>query len=408
MERDYLGGINFDFALTHRLRWKTVAYGQGQYGRGSWANPYVASPDGAPLIEQITVTHNQRYGITSALHYNIAHNEISAGVWYENYHTSIGRNAYSEPVLGQGSPFNVLGSLPSPFESLWGQSINSNSFTAFVQDTYHPISNLSVHFGFKSLLETVRGGETDNLESYTGVGALASGSVTTAKAFLPHISADWHFLKHHELFFDVAENVKAYPISGFKEGASPFAVSQTAYNQIQQSGGLKPETDWNYAVGYRYSDKLILASLFVYHTDFHNRLQQITSGTIVNPISTVANVGTVNMNGVDAGLTLRPIRNLSIYNSISYNHATYADNVISEGTVYHTHGQQIVNYPRFMYKGSISYMYKGVDMHVDTQYMGQRNFSYTGDMRVPGYWIETLGLRYRMENFGASTAVSTL
>lgn len=403
LSRDYLGGANLDLALTDRLRWKTVVYGHGQYGRAAWTNPYQSSPadadgDVAPLSEQITISHSQRYGVTSGVTYNVAHNVISAGVWYENFHNEIGRNGYALPVLGKGEPFNSMGSLPSPYTTYWGQSFNSNSFTAYVQDTYHPLANISLHFGFKSLLQTVRGGEDANLYSYTNWDGLAAGSMTTAKAFLPHISGDWHFLRHHELFFDVAENVKSYPVSAYKEGPSPWAVSQSTFNQIR--GGLRPETDWNYAVGYRFNDKLISASLYAYHTDFHNRIQQISSGTIINPVFSVANVGNVNMNGVDAGITLRPIKGLELINTVSYNHATYGSNIVEQGVAYATHGQQIVNYPRFMYKGSISYTWHGVDMHVDTQYIGKRNFSYTGDMKVPSYWVETLGARYQFGNMG--------
>ncbi|WP_408874309.1 TonB-dependent receptor domain-containing protein [Gluconacetobacter tumulicola] len=217
---------------------------------------------------------------------------------------------------------------------------------------------------------------------------------------MPHISADWYFIKHHELFFDITENVKSYPIAAYKQGASPFALSQSTYDLLQKQGGLKPETDWNYAVGYRFTDSLVQASLYAYHTNFKNRLQQITSGSIVNPISTVANVGGVTMNGVDAGLTLTPIRSLSIYNSISYNHATFDDNLVEPGVTYHLRGQQVVAYPRFMYKNSLSYTWKNFDTHFDTTYMGTRNFSYTGDMKVPHYWLESLGARYHFGSLG--------
>lgn len=394
-ERDYLGGLTADFSLTHALRWKTTIYGHGQYRRGGWTSPYLTSPNGAPLAEQINASNTQRYGFTSALTYTIARNDISAGVWYENFHTQIGRYGIEQPLLGEGSPINALGTLPAGYQDFWSQTFNSNSFTAFVQDTYHPLENLALHFGFKSLLQTVRAGQSANDASYTGTDAIAAGSVTTARAFLPHISADWHFLRHHELFFDISENMKAYPVAAYKQGASPFAVTQSQFNQIR--GGLKPETDWNYAVGYRYLDKILSASVYAYHTDFHNRLQQTTSGTIVNPISTVANVGSVNMNGVDAGLIIRPLRDVSLYNSISYNHATYGDNLVEAGVTYATHGQQVVNYPRFMYKASLSYSHGGFEAHIDTQYLGERNFSYVGDMKAPGYWLENLGMRY---NFG--------
>ncbi|MBB2202123.1 TonB-dependent receptor [Gluconacetobacter tumulisoli] len=404
VERDYLGGANLDLLLTDRLRWVSVVYGQGEYGRGTWASPYMSSPSGAPLIDQITVPKTQRFGFSSSLHYDIAHNHIRGGIWYENYHVDVGRYAYNEPVLGQGEPINSLGSLPLPFATLWAQTFNSNSFTAFVQDTYNVLPNVALHFGFKSQLQTVTAGQTGNLPSYTGTDAIAAGSVTTAKAFLPHISGDWHFLRHNELFFDVSENVQSFPIAGYKQGPSPFAVTQSAYNQMQANGGLKPQTDWNYAVGYRYNDRYVQASLYAYHTDFSNRMQQITSGSITNPVSTVANVGSVTMNGVDAGLTITPITGLALYNSISYDHATYGDNLtqISGGqaTTYALKGQQVVNYPRFMYKASLSYRWRHADVHVDTNYMGTRNFSYTGDMRTPGYWLESLGARYHFGDMG--------
>ncbi|MBS4076059.1 TonB-dependent receptor [Ameyamaea chiangmaiensis] len=393
LEQDYLGGVNADLALTDKLRWKSVVYGHGQYSRGIWSNPYVASPNGAPLMEQMTITHTQRFGFTSALEYTIAHNHLSAGVWYENYNTDIGRYAFEQPLLGEGTPVNPMGSLAAPFATLWRQSFNSNSFTAFVQDTYNVLPNVALHFGFKSLLQTVRATETANLESYTGTAALTSGSMTTARAFLPHVSGDWHFLKHHELYFDLAENVKSYPTAGWNQGASPFSVSQTVFNQIRHT--LQPETDWNYGVGYRFTQRYMLASLYGYHTNFKNRLQQVTSGSIVNPISTVANVGGVTMNGVDAGLTLMPIEGLALYNSVSYNHATYDDNLTEAGTTYHLRSQQIVSYPRFMYKASLSYRWHEFDAHLDTQYMGKRNFSYTGDTKVPAYWIETFGARWQ-------------
>ncbi|MBB2205794.1 TonB-dependent receptor domain-containing protein [Gluconacetobacter takamatsuzukensis] len=398
-ERDYLGGLNFDFALSRRLRWKSTVYGNGQYRRGGWTTPYAQSPNGAPLAEQINASHTQRYGFTSSLTYTVARNELSAGIWYENFHTQIGRYGIAEPLLGQGNPVNTLGSLPDGYQSFWFQSFNSNSFTGFAQDTYHPLPNLALHFGFRSLLQTVRAGQDANDESYTGTTGIAAGSMTTARAFLPHISADWHFLNHHELFFDVSENVKSYPVAAYKQGASPFAVTQSQFNQIRDT--LKPETDWNYAVGYRYTDRIVSASLYAYHTDFHNRLQQTTSGTIINPVSTVTNVGSVTMNGIDAGLTIHPTTGLSLYNSISYDHATYGDNLTEAGVLYHTRGQQVVNYPRFMYKASLSYSHGPLDMHVDTQYLGTRNFSYVGDMKAPGYWMENLGLRYRAGDMGS-------
>ncbi|WP_246376717.1 TonB-dependent receptor [Gluconacetobacter aggeris] len=401
---DFFGGLTGDFRLTDRVRWKTTFYGHGEHQHNDWTNPFYPSPSGAPMFEQVKEPSIRRFGALSSVQYEVAHNHIEGGVWYENNQFNSTMFGYSQPNVVDGvilgRPINPLGNFSNktPFMQLFGQITNTNTFTAFVQDTYNPLPNVALHFGFKSLLNTSRAGDGYYNTAYYGPGASAAGTLTTARAFLPHISGDWHFLKHHELYFDVAENVHAYPQGQFKTVSSPFAVTQAAFDYARPS--LKPESDWAYAVGYRYSDHFMDATLHAYHTNFFNRLQQITSGNIVNPISTVLNVGNITMNGVDAGLTMRLARGLSLYNSISWNHATYDDNVTAQGITYYTKGSQVVAYPRLMYKSSLSYAYRGFDASIDASYMSQRNLSYTGDAKVPSYWLANFRMGYKFGNMG--------
>ncbi|MBB2190083.1 TonB-dependent receptor [Gluconacetobacter azotocaptans] len=398
---DYFGGLTGDFELTDRMRWKTTVYGHGETSHLTWSNPFYPSPNGAPMFEQVKEPGIQRFGLLSSVTYDIAHNHISGGVWYENNKFVSSMVGYQQPLLGQGDPIYTIGSYANltPFMKIFGQTINTNTFTAFVEDTYHPVSNLDLHFGFKSLLNTSRAGDGYYNNAYYGTDdSMAAGTLTSAAAFLPHISADWHFLRHHELFFDVSENMHAYPQAQFKTAASPFAVTQAAYNLATPS--LKPETDWAYSVGYRFTHRLLSASIYAYHVDYKNRLQQIQSGSIVNPVASVLNVGGVTMNGVDAGLTLTPVEGLSLFNSVSYNHSTYDDNITQGTTVYHLAGSQVVAYPRFMYKSSLSYEWGAFLAHIDASYMSKRNLSYNGDTKVPSYWLANAGLRYRLGNMG--------
>ncbi|MBB2168596.1 TonB-dependent receptor plug domain-containing protein [Gluconacetobacter aggeris] len=402
---DYFGYLKGDFALTDRLRWKTTAYGHGQDSILTWSNPFYPSPNGAPMFEQVKQPSIQRFGILSALHYDIARNHIETGVWYENNRFVSSMFGYEQPLPGQGSPINSVGGFANltPFMQLYGQTINTNTFTTYAQDTWNVLPNLALHFGFKSLLNVSRAGNAYYNTGYYGNDASVGGvGLTTFRAFLPHISGDWHFLKHHELYFDIAENVHAYPQAQFKTAASPFAVTQSAYDMARP--GLKPESDWAYAVGYRYSDRLMDATIHAYRVNFFNRLQMISSGAIINPQTIIANVGGITMNGVDAGLTLRPLRGLSFTNSVSYNHATYDQNMESGGVVYHTRGVQVVAYPRVMYKTALSYRWRDLEAHVDAAYTTRRNLSYVGDAKVPAYWIANFGMNYRLTNLVASTA----
>ncbi|ATU71502.1 outer membrane heme receptor [Gluconacetobacter sp. SXCC-1] len=404
--RDLLGGLNFHFKLAHNLEWDSVVYGHNQVAHTQWSDPWLASANGAPLSEIVKQPTIQRFGLTSGLKYRIGKHEIHGGIWYENNKYVSNMYAYNDPLLSGSenlspSPFRKWS---DPFAQLWGQTYNTNTMQTYIEDTYRPIKNLLLHAGFKSMLSTTHVGATANYEPYTGTDAIAGGvGLTTFGAFLPHFSGDWHFLKQHEFYFDIAKNMRAYPESGYHLSSSPFAVSQTAFDLSRSS--IKPETSWSYSVGYRFNQKYVSFSVSAYRVNFSNRLGAITAGSQTNPQTTVLNLGSVSMNGVDAGLTLRPVRGLSIFNSVSYNHSTYDNNVTEQGTTYYTKGKHVVNYPRFMYKATAEYNYRKASFNVDATYTSSRPFSYTNDTSLPGYWLVNLGARY---NFGSVSRLTDL
>ncbi|MBS1019239.1 TonB-dependent receptor [Gluconobacter cerinus] len=402
---DYLGGLRAHLKLTDHIVWDTTVYGHSETNQTTWTTPYFPSPNGSPLSELRKAPEIQRFGILSQIHYDTDHNRIGGGVWYENNNFRSPQYAFEMPNIVDGKLTsqlpNPLTYWNNPFAKIFNQDYNTNTLTTFVQDTYRPIEHLALHFGFKSVLNTTRvGNGYANADYYGSATRLASGvGLTTAKAFLPHISADWHFMKHHELFFDISENVHTYAQCGYKLCASPFAVTQSAFDAGKSS--FRPETAWTYAIGYRYSSERAGLSLYGYRTNFNNRLQQVTSGSAVNPYSTVANVGGVTMNGVDAALTIMPLHNLIFTNSFSYNHATYDNNITEAGITYRLKGTQIVNYPRYMYKTRLSYDWKGLTAYVDASYNSSRTYSYTGDVKVPSYWLSNLGIQYNLTKLKA-------
>lgn len=418
---DYFGGVTADLLLTNKLRWKTTFYGHEETGHGTYANPYAcsnptASPcpveddkvrlNGGRIFEQVRKPYIERYGILSSFNYSIGHHAISAGVWYENNHYSSFAYAYQQPLPGEGSPLNPFGSFKGvPRRTLWGQQYNTNTFTAFVQDTWHPVPSLALHFGFKSMQNVTRVGDAQNW-SLMYPTLTSSQSLTTAYAFLPHISADWIFLRKHQIFFDISKNAHAYSQSGYNSSNAPMAVSQAAYNATKDS--LRPETAWTFAAGYRYTDKIVQASLYLYRTNFNNRLQQILSNTgsgalLSNTTATVQNVGGVTMNGVDAGITVMLAPRLALFNSVSYNHSVYDQNISSGGKTYNTKNHQVVAYPKFMYKSRLSYEYHSIEAYVDAQYYSRRSFDYVGDFKMAPYWMSDLGLSYTLHDIGLSS-----
>jgi len=396
---DQLGGLNLHLQLTPALRWDSVIYGHGQQAATVFTTPYLASPNGAPLSDIVKRPTIQRFGFTSALTYDIGRHSVHSGIWFENNHYNSPMFGYQDPLLSCNCSPDPLRTHTSPFAELWGQVYNTNTFQAFAEDTWRPIRGLSVQAGFKALLSTTRVSETANDVAYTGVDKITGGvGLTTYSPFLPHISADYTFLTHHEVYVDIARNMRAYPESGYALAASPFAVSQAAFDSSVSH--LKPETDWVYNIGYRYTASRVTSSVNLYHADFSNRLQGIYGGSVIDPTLQVVNVGGVRMDGVDGDLMIVPVKNLRIFNSVSYNHATYRNNLVNEGQTYDLRGKKVVDYPSFMYKGSVDYSIRKLDTHFDVMYMGRRPFSYTNDTSVPGYWLASVGANYTIGKVG--------
>jgi len=390
--QNYLGGVKGRVTLARNLEWTTTVYAHAKNFAGYYTSPYYSSPSGAPLAEEEFAAYSRRYGMMSDLTYTIAHHRLNAGVWYENMHAHEPENLYNEPVLGQGRPLDPLGSLGTPFATPWAYVYNNNTFQAHIQDTYHITPNLRINAGFRSLLFTGRSGIAANDPTYSGVSSIPSGGLSANGAFLPQFSVNWQVARHHELFFDFSKNMRTYPQSGFDEGSPWGVTSQSAFSDLQKT--LRPEHDFVYEAGYRYTSPIVSAMLTLYRVDFYNRLQSIAVGPLADITSTIANVGSVNMNGVDGSVIIRPIDGLSLSNSVSYNSARYQSNLTSDGITYALRGKQEVNYPEFMYKSSLSYTYRRASARIDAMYMGKRYYSYNNDESVPGYWIANLSATY--------------
>lgn len=398
LSEDYFGGLTLETKLRQNMDWKTTVYGHGDWLDTHWTNPHVSSPNGAPLAEQVRRSGFQRYGITSSYTWRYKKNTFNTGVWYENNKYHMGQYYYEQPVLGQGAPLDPFGALPAPFAQAWGNVFNTNTFQYYLQDTYKVLPHLTIHAGFRSMLVTARSGVTHNDTAYTHQAELPSGSLTAADAFLPQVSANWRFAPHNELYFDVSKNMRAYPQAGYSLGSPWSVTSMAAFQDARKK--LKPEKDWVYEVGYRLTLPKVTGLVSLYHTDFSNRLQQITSGaSIIQNQSTMQNVGGVHIWGVDGSLTIRPVKGLSIYNSVSYSRQRFDTNLTSAGVTYDLKGKDIPNYPNFMYKASLAYGYGPIEAHFDANYMGRRYLSYTNDVHVPAYWQTSMGIRAKFGSY---------
>ncbi|WP_242011980.1 TonB-dependent receptor [Acetobacter oeni] len=397
---DYLGGLTLNENLTPNLNWTTTVYGHGDSGYSTWTTPYMPSPNGAPLSQRIQNPGIERGGFTTALTRRIARHTIKAGVWYEYGQFTEGRYFSEVPLLGEGTPGNPTDGFPhNVFANPWQEVFHTNTFTFHLQDTFRITRNLTVNAGFKSMIVSA-GNHVPTQHAALNGGQIAQGHLTASSAFLPQVSANWRFLPHHEAFFDVSHNMRAYPEDGYNTNvsATPWTASQAAFQSTRSH--LRPETDWVYELGYRYVTPKLSALVSLYRVNFSNRLQLISSGSGINPVTAVQNVGGVTTNGAEVSMTAHPVNGLTLYNSFSYAHSTYNQNVMTSSGLEPTRGKLVPNYPTMMYKGSIAYDWHHLNVHLDGNYLSSRQLTYTNDLHVPGYFLANFGGRYNFGTYG--------
>ena len=400
---NWLYGLTGDFQLAPNLNEKTILYmhqSSGNYTGAEPENPALI-PNGTPFVQGDGKQEIRRLGVVEDLSWNIANHVVSTGVWYENNSFHFPFGLYEEPPLGQGTGVNPLGSFSvPPLATELLDEFNTNTFQYYLEDTYNILPTLSLHAGFRSVLQTTYGGTKTEDADFTGQAALPDGDLTTANAFLPHVSVNYHFHDHNELYIDIAENERAYTYAPWiiGNGGAWSAENQSVFQA--DKANIRPERTWNYVLGYRYNSRLLTASSELYHTDYYNRLVNAVSGSTMQPVSVFANVGRETINGGDISATIRPFRGLEIFNSVSYTDAEYQGGLDYQGTFINLSGKNQVAFPRFMYKADASYGYGRAKLNFNVSYTDRRPLSYTNDVYVPSYWLASLSADYNLGPVG--------
>ncbi|WP_394367516.1 TonB-dependent receptor family protein [Ameyamaea chiangmaiensis] len=409
-QRNYLSAVTGEFQLNSFITSRTIAYGHVSNGDYQGTNPFLTSPSSGVLMADETGHPDvRRIGFTQNFTVKLRNNEIQTGFWYENDRFNYPMRLYED---GQDFAHNSKSNYYAYQSTTWfADSFNTNTFQFFIQDTWHIIPGMTLTGGFRSLTQTTHGGTSyDNTAGLSAWGTYyshpASGSLTASNAFLPHFNWDYHFLDHHEIYWDIAENMRAYDFgqqssSGNAWGGLGTATNtaQSVFNQGKQT--LRPERTWNYVVGYRYNSTFFTGSVDFYHTDYINRLAAITTGPTNNVYAAFINVGHETMNGADVLGAIRPFRGLEITNSFSWNNATYEDAALPyDGTTISIKGKHQVYYPKFMYKANLTYSYKRATFNFNATYTSSRPMTYLNDVSIPAYWTTNLNLSYDFGGIG--------
>lgn len=425
VQRTYLSSINTHYDLWKNVASDTVIYSNISSDVHGGTNNFVTSPSygsvslnadgtvsGVPMALQMAHAFMRRLGFTQKFSIEAPHNNhIETGLWYENNKWIYNQRLY-EDGLTEGH--NMNSDFTAGTGHTWfNNTYNTNTFQFFLQDRWTIIPGMTLLAGFKSLTQTTHGGTKDDYTAELDAAGwntyyrhAANGTLTASAAFLPHFNYDWHFLNHHEFYWDIAENMRAYDYYSQTSSSTAWGGLGNSTVTAQQvfdanKKVLKPERTWNYIVGYRYESEFFSGSVDFYHTDYYNRLATITEGSAATSNSAYINVGRETMNGADVMGTIRPVKGLEITNSFSWNDAEYQSRSINYGgTLYNIHGKKQVYYPKFMYKANLNYMWRGLMFNFNANYISSRPMTYLNDEHIPAYWVAGTNVSYRFSKVG--------
>ena len=399
LRKDDLGYLSLDLPIGAALEWNTTAYLHQNEGQGLWGTPYLATPGGSPISIRTTEYEIDRQGVLSALTFTAGAHVINGGVWYETIDFNQARRFYGEP--SNTAPTRSFEDFQrNPFFTQWEYDFDTDTVVFHLQDTWSVNDRLRVNAGFRSVSS-----ESEIRTVIAAPSAQKSGKIDAEKSFLPQVGVNWSFAADHEMFASFARNVHTFQGSN----SGPFGVTAEVFGRIRDT--VKPETSTNYELGWRFNGAALSALVTAYHVDFEDRLLGIPQCLgIIGCESSIANVGSVQTNGIEAALSWRPMTHITWFNSAAWNNSEYDDDYTIETddgvTVVPTAGKQVVDAPEWLVRSELSYDNGAFFARLDANYVDERFYTYLNDASAKSYTLLNTGLGYRFDGLGVVEQVT--
>lgn len=368
LRRDVVGALGFKTGLGDDAHFQIKAYYHSNTGMGLWATPYVPSPNGVPISIRTTEYDIQRVGVFSSVDFELGFNKVNLGMWYEHNEFNQARRFYA--LASRTNPGQSFLDYPkNPFRTDWNFDFTTKTVQYFVQDTID-LDRLKINLGWK-------GYRVLNQADAIVKGPYPEGKFKTEDWFQPAIGAVYDIDGHAEVFAGFSQATRAFP----SVNGSIWGTTQAGFDAIKNT--IKPETSDTYEVGFRYNAGTFNGVLGGYLVNFRDRLLSVTSGAgILGNPSVLQNVGAVRSLGLEAAANWRITSDLTLYGSYTYTDSTYRDDVFNNAgkLVAAIAGKTVVDTPKHMARGEISYDNRVVFGRVGVNYMSKRYFTYTNNL----------------------------
>lgn len=383
LRKDSLGAIALDVKLTPSTSLKTSIYHHSNQGQGHWYTPYRASSPTMPISIRTTEYSIGRDGVISNLSWEAGSHTVNAGFWGERSLHLLTRNFYA--VTGSGDT-NVF--LSNPMTTAFKQDFTTTTTQFYIEDNVSLLDGkLNINGGFKSPKVAIN--------AISLIGTRAAGSIVASKSFLPQLSFNYSLSKNDEIFGSASQNLRA-----FQPGVNgPFSQTQTAFNA--GTPNLRPETSVTVDLGLRFKRGALQGSIAVYHADFSNRMLNVaTCAGILGCPSTLVNVGKVATSGLESVAVYKLTRELSWFNSYTFNDSKYKSNYQDGANLIAISGKQVVDAPKNTFDTELTYEDAAWFTRVGGKFTDQRYYTYTNDAKVPSMWVANLSGGYKFKSAG--------
>ena len=387
LRKDTLAALGYKTPIGDGGHAAIKGYYHHNEGMGLWGTPYTPSPSGVPMSIRTTEYDISRWGVFASAGFELGFNDVSFGGWYEHNEFNQARRFYG--YASRAEPDRSFRDYPTdPFFTQWEFDFTTETLQYHVQDSID-LGTVKINLGWKGFKVT---NEADAVVKYV----YPEGEFTTEDWFQPHAGAVLSIGDHAEVFAGFTQATRAFP----SVNGSIWGTTQAGFDAIKDT--IKPETSNTYEIGARYNTSRFNGVLGAYLVDFHDRLLGVASGPdIIGSPSVLQNVGSVRAIGVEAAGDLKLSSTVSVYASYTYTDATYRDDVVDgAGNVTPLSGKTVVDSPKHMAKGELTYDDGRVFGRVALNYMSERYFNYLNDRSVDGRVIGDAAIGYRFDDEG--------
>lgn len=219
---------------------------------------------------------------------------------------------------------------------------------------------------------------------------------------LPNLGVTWRLGGGNSIYASYAEGLSAprtdnlYTVS---RGATPNSID---FSQAE------PETTQSFDLGYRYQGDGLVGQIALWRTNYDNRIVSAFDDTLGFFVD--RNIGSVELQGVDAQIGFEPVDGLSLYASASYTESEMQNNIpLGVTSFLPTQGRELVETPDWTYAARAEWDVNDYfSIGLQAKYVGDRFSTDVNDQVSPSYTVADLDARLELGFLGLENSMIQL